>query len=92
MATNDITGTRILEACRMVDASKRNNKLLTIGYQSRYRVNSQYLKQMCEDGELGDIYLGRANAIRRNQSAMKLFRICGFEWVRTDCYLLGRDL
>ena len=53
------------EACRMLDAAKRNNKLLTIGYQSRYRVNSQYLKQMCEDGELGDIYLGRANAIRR---------------------------
>ena len=53
------------EACKMVDAAKRNNKLLTIGYQSRYRVNSQYLKQLCDDGELGDIYLGRANAIRR---------------------------
>ena len=34
----------------------------------------------------------RANAIRRNQNAMKMFRGCGFEWVRTDCYLLGRDL
>ena len=34
----------------------------------------------------------RANAVRRNQNAMKLFQHCGFEWVRTDCYLLGRDL
>ena len=34
----------------------------------------------------------RANAVRRNQNAMKMFRSCGFEWVRTDCYLLGRDL
>ena len=34
----------------------------------------------------------RANAVRRNQNAMKLFRGCGFEWVRTDCYLLGRDM
>lgn len=34
----------------------------------------------------------RANAVRRNQSAMRLFQRCGFQWVRTDCYLLGRDL
>lgn len=34
----------------------------------------------------------RANAVRRNQNAMRMFRGCGFEWVRTDCYLLGRDL
>lgn len=34
----------------------------------------------------------RANAVRRNQNAMRLFRRCGFEWVRTDCFLLGRDL
>lgn len=33
-----------------------------------------------------------ARAIRRNQSAMRLFKRCGFEWVRTECYLLGRDL
>ena len=34
----------------------------------------------------------RANAIRRNKSAMQMFKSCGFRWVRTDCYLLGRDL
>ena len=39
----------------------------------------------------GVLYL-RANAVRRNKKAMQLFQRCGFEWVRTDCYLLGRDL
>lgn len=34
----------------------------------------------------------RANAVRRNEGAMRLLRRCGFDWVRTDCYLLGRDL
>ena len=34
----------------------------------------------------------RANAVRRNKSAMQMLRRCGFEWIRTDCYLLGRDL
>lgn len=34
----------------------------------------------------------RAIAVRRNQSAMRLFQRSGFEWVRTECYLLGRDL
>ena len=53
------------DAMKMVNAAKENGKLLTIGYQSRYRADSQYLKKMCEDGELGEIYLGRANAIRR---------------------------
>ncbi len=33
-----------------------------------------------------------ARAVRRNQSAMRLFKRCGFDWVRTECYLLGRDL
>ena len=30
--------------------------------------------------------------VRRNQSAVKMFRRSGFDWVRTECYLLGRDL
>ena len=34
----------------------------------------------------------RVNAVRRNAGAMRLFRSCGFDWIRTDCYLLGRDL
>lgn len=53
------------EAKEMVDAAKRTGKKLTIGYQNRFRNDSQYLKQMCENGELGDIYYGKALAIRR---------------------------
>ena len=53
------------EAQKMLDAAKETGKILTIGYQGRYRPDSQYLKMECEAGELGDIYYARANAIRR---------------------------
>jgi predicted dehydrogenase len=53
------------EAQKMLDAAKETGKILTIGYQGRYRPDSQYLKKECEDGELGEIYYARANAIRR---------------------------
>ena len=53
------------DARRMVEAAKRSGKKLTIGYQNRFRSDSQYLKRLCEDGELGDIYYAKAHAIRR---------------------------
>ncbi len=53
------------EALKMLDAAKRNGKLLTIGYQSRQKPESRYLKEMCDAGELGEIYFARANAVRR---------------------------
>ena len=53
------------EACRMVDTAKETGKLLTIGYQNRYRPDSQYLKKECDEGVLGDIYYAKAKAIRR---------------------------
>jgi predicted dehydrogenase len=53
------------QAMEMVDTAKRTEKLLTIGYQNRYRADSIYLKQECENGELGDIYYAKAKAIRR---------------------------
>ena len=53
------------EAQQMCAAAKKNGKLLTIGYQSRYRADSIYLKRECEAGVLGDIYYARAKAIRR---------------------------
>ena len=33
-----------------------------------------------------------ARSMRRNKSAMQMFKRAGFEWIRTDCYLLGRDM
>ncbi|HEY5586125.1 MAG TPA: Gfo/Idh/MocA family oxidoreductase [Ruminiclostridium sp.] len=54
-----------IEAQKMVDAAKANNKILTIGYQNRYRADSTYLKEECKNGVLGDIYFAKARAIRR---------------------------
>lgn len=53
------------EARRMVDAAKRTGKKLTIGYQNRFRSDSQYLQQVCRRGDLGDVYYAKAHAIRR---------------------------
>ncbi len=52
-------------ARKMVEAAKRTGKKLTVGYQSRYRADSQYLKRYCEQGGLGEIYFAKAHAIRR---------------------------
>ncbi len=54
-----------IEAKKMVDAAKRTGKLLTIGYQNRFRNDSQYLKQEAEKDVFGDIYFAKATAIRR---------------------------
>lgn len=53
------------EAEAMVEAAKRTGKKLTIGYQNRFRNDSLYLNEVCEDGELGEIYYAKAHAIRR---------------------------
>ena len=54
-----------VEAKKMLDAAKETGKLLSIGYQSRFRSDSAYLKQEAEDGVFGDIYYAKATAIRR---------------------------
>lgn len=53
------------EAKKMLDAQKRTGKLLTIGYQNRFRPDSQYLKAEADNGAFGDIYYAKATAIRR---------------------------
>ncbi len=53
------------EARKMLDAAKRTGKKLTIGYQSRFRQDSMFLKKVCESGELGEIYYAKAQAVRR---------------------------
>lgn len=53
------------DAARMVEAVKRTGKKLTIGYNNRFRADSQYLKKVCEEGELGEVYYAKAHAIRR---------------------------
>ncbi|MNO18380.1 putative oxidoreductase YcjS [compost metagenome] len=53
------------QAQEMLDAARRTGKKLSIAYQNRYRSDSEYLKGLCESGELGDIYYGKAIALRR---------------------------
>ena len=53
------------EAKKMLECAKKTGKKLTIGYQSRYRADSQHLKLMTNEGELGDVYYAKAHAVRR---------------------------
>jgi predicted dehydrogenase len=53
------------EARAMIAARDAAGKLLTIGYQNRFRPDSLYLKAECESGALGEIYFAKATAIRR---------------------------
>lgn len=53
------------QAQEMLKTAKETGKILSIGYQNRYRADSQYLKQECAQGRLGDIYYAKAKAIRR---------------------------
>lgn len=53
------------EAQKMLEAAKKTGKLLSIGYQTRYHPDSQYLKKAIDSGMLGEIYYARANAVRR---------------------------
>jgi predicted dehydrogenase len=53
------------EAKSMVEAAKRTGKKLTIGYNNRFRQDSLHLKELCERGDLGEVYFAKAHAIRR---------------------------
>ena len=53
------------EAKKMLDAAKETGKKLSIGYQSRFRPDSIYLKAEADAGVFGDIYYAKATAIRR---------------------------
>jgi len=53
------------EAKAMLEAAKATGRLLTIGYQNRFREDSLFLKNLCEAGDLGEIYFAKAFATRR---------------------------
>ena len=53
------------EAKKMIAARDKAGKILTIGYQTRFRADSLYLKELCDDGRFGHIYYAEATAIRR---------------------------
>lgn len=53
------------EAEKMVEAWKQSGKKFTVGYQNRFRLEVQNLHAACEKGDLGEIYYGKAHAVRR---------------------------
>lgn len=53
------------EAKLMVDAWKTSGKKFTIGFQNRFRPEVQMLKKCIMAGDLGEIYYGKAHAVRR---------------------------
>ncbi len=53
------------DAQKMLDAWKKSGKMFTIGYQNRFRVDTQTLHASCAAGELGEIYFAKAHALRR---------------------------
>ena len=53
------------DAQKMLDAWKASGKKFTIGYQNRFRSDTQALHASCEAGELGEIYFAKAHALRR---------------------------
>ncbi len=53
------------DAKAMLDAAQKSGKLLTIGYQNRFRQDSQMMYAACRNGELGEMYFAKAHALRR---------------------------
>lgn len=53
------------DAQKMMDAWRASGKKFTIGYQNRFRKDTQTLHKVCESGGLGEIYFAKAHAIRR---------------------------
>jgi predicted dehydrogenase len=53
------------EARRMVGTARRTGRTLTIGYQNRLRQDAQFLRGAIDAGELGEIYVAKAHAVRR---------------------------
>jgi predicted dehydrogenase len=53
------------DAQKMMDAWKKSGKKFTIGYQNRFRDDTTTLHASCEAGELGEVYFGKAHALRR---------------------------
>lgn len=53
------------EAKQMMEAADRTGKKLTIGYNNRFRPDSQHLHKVATRGDLGEVYFAKAHAIRR---------------------------
>jgi len=52
-------------AVKMYEASKKYKRMLIVGFQTRFRIDLNSLKDLAQAGELGDVYYARALALRR---------------------------
>jgi len=53
------------EAKAMADAAAQNDKILMYALVQRFDGNAQRLKQLVQNGDLGDLYFGKAAYVRR---------------------------
>jgi predicted dehydrogenase len=49
----------------MVETAKRTGKKLSVGFQNRFRPENQFLHRVIGEGRLGEVYAGKAHAVRR---------------------------
>lgn len=61
------------EAAAMVQAAKKNNKLLMVGMNLLFRPDTLLLKTLIQSGEIGDPFYAKAIWIRRQSSKEKWF-------------------
>lgn len=54
-----------LEAQKMADVAKESGKLLMVMRNNRFSNEAMYAKRIIEQGQLGDLYMGRCGWIRR---------------------------
>ena len=54
------------QAQEMIDASKRNNKKLMVGFVRRFGNDADITRSFIDAGNLGDIYYAKATYLRRN--------------------------
>ncbi len=53
------------EAKKMLEAARKTGKKLSVGYQNRFTEEALTMKRAADSGEFGEIYFGKAHAIRR---------------------------
>lgn len=58
--------TSAAEAQQMIDAAKKNNRLLMIGFVLRFGDEAKIAKDFIDQGYLGDIYYSKATYLRRH--------------------------
>lgn len=54
-----------VEAEKMYETAQKSGRKLSVSYQNRFKSENQLLKEMIEDGRIGDIYFAKSLALRR---------------------------